>query len=326
MKTLLTILTSLALFAPVAGAAVLFGPETTTPPVPATSAAVETLKIIATLPTYGDLAQEIGGDLVDVTVICRPTQDMHLVGATPSLMARVQHADMVLYTGLDAEPWLDPMLRGSGNFNLLPGSSGAVTMSDGVQVKEVPSVLTRSEGDIHAYGNPHVWTDPLAVRVMAATLKDALVKALPNHATEIEARYKDFNDRLTKALVGWLTQYSRLKGKKVVTFHLSWPYFLDRFGIETVGTIEPKPRVAPTASHLQELIDTMKAEKVRVIIREPFQDPEATDFVARATGATVLELQTHPDGTPETQGIIAHFEHNLKELAAALDATEQGTR
>ena len=290
---------------------------------PANGPAVEPLKVIATLPTYGDLAKELGGEPVEVTVICRPTQDLHLVGATPSLMARVQDAQMLLYTGLDAEPWLDPMLRGSGNFNLLPGSPGAVTMSDGVQLKDVPDVLTRTEGDIHAYGNPHVWADPLAVRVMAANLKDALVKALPDHATELEARAKDFNDRITKALVGWLTDYSRLKGQKVVTFHKSWPYFLDRFGLVLAGTIEPKPRVAPTASHLEELIAAMKAQGVKLIIREPFQDPDATDFVARATGATVLELTTHP---PDGQGIIEHFDHNLRAIAEALDAAGGGTK
>ncbi len=344
MQTIPHVLASLALLAAPAGAApvpsqplpeqpvlsqrVVAQPVVAQPvrplPAPAQPAPtpIGTLKVIATLPTYGDLAKEVGGDLVDVTVVCRPTQDMHLVGITPSVMARVQHADLVLYTGLDAEAWLDPLLRGSGNLGLLPGSPGAVAMSDGIPVKEVPSVLSRAEGDIHAYGNPHVWTDPLAVRTMAATVRDAFSRALPAHAAEFEVRCKDFTDRMTRALIGWLTQYSRLKGRKVVTFHQSWPYFLERFGIELAGTIESKPRVAPTASHLNELIESMKAQHVKVIIREPFQDPEATEFVARATGATVLELQAHPDGTPETQGIIAHFEHNLAAIAAALDAAE----
>jgi ABC-type Zn uptake system ZnuABC Zn-binding protein ZnuA len=320
MKTLPSFLTFLALLAP--GAMATAAEPATHPVAPAATAQEEPLKVIATLPTYGDLAAEIGGELVDVTVVCRPTQDMHLVSITPSVMARVQHADMVLYTGLDAEPWLDPMLRGSGNFNILPGSPGAIAMSDGVPIKEVPAVLSRTQGDIHAYGNPHVWADPLAVRTMAATLRDALSRARPEHAAEFEARCKDFSERLTKALIGWLKDYSRLKGRKVVTYHPSWPYFLERFGIELAATIEPKPRVAPTASHLEQVIETMKAERVGVIIREPFQDPDATEFVARATGATVLELTTHPDGEPNGQAIIEHFERNLATLAAALDAAE----
>jgi len=312
-----TLLTCLALLAVAAVPATQPDAAAGSAPGPAPE---EPLKVIATLPTYGDLASEIGGDLVDVTVVCRPTQDMHLVSITPSVMARVQHADMVLYTGLDAEPWLDPMLRGSGNFNILPGSAGSVAMSDGIPIKDVPDVLSRAQGDIHAYGNPHVWADPLAVRTMAATLRDALSKARPEHAAEFEARCKAFTDRLTKALVGWLKDYGRLKGRKVVTYHPSWPYFLDRFGIGLAATIEPKPRVAPTASHLQEVIDVMKSGGVSVIIREPFQDPDATEFVRSATDATVLELTTHPDGEQNGQAIIDHFARNLAAVAAALDA------
>jgi zinc/manganese transport system substrate-binding protein len=287
-------------------------------PAPAVAAP---LKVIATTPTYGDLARDLGRELVDVVDLCRPAQDMHQVGATPSQMARMQHADLVLYTGLDAEPWLEPMLRSSGNLALLPGNRHVITMSDGIPIKEVPAELTRALGDIHAYGNPHVWSDPLAVRTMAERVRDALVESLPGHAEEINTRHKAFHDALTGKLVEWLTKYERLKGRPVVTYHKSWPYFLERFGIEVAGTVEPKPRVAPTASHLEKLVEMMKARGVKVIIREPFQAPEAADFLAERTGARVLELSTHPEiGTGDA--IIAHFEHDLAALAAALDAGE----
>ncbi|HZM01247.1 MAG TPA: metal ABC transporter substrate-binding protein [Planctomycetota bacterium] len=276
------------------------------------------LKVLATVPTYADLAQEIGGELVEVTTICRPGQDVHGVTATPSLVERIRDADLLLYTGLDLELWLDPMLRSSGNLDLLPGNPRAIEMSAGIQLKEVPSVVDRSKGDIHALGNPHVWTDPLAVRTMAGRVRDALTEALPDGRDQITARHKAFHDRLTAALVDWLTRYNGLKGRKVIVYHRSWAYFLDRFGLVEAGALEPKPRVAPTASHLSEIVETMKRDGVKVVIREPWQATDAAEFVAEATGAKVLELASHPEAGTAGDGILLQFEKNLDAIADAL--------
>lgn len=282
------------------------------------AAPAEPLAVIATLPTYADLAEEIGGELVAVTTICRPGQDVHAVSATPSLVERIRDADLLLYTGLDLELWLDPMLRSSGNLGLLPGSARAIEMSAGVKLKEVPASVDRSQGDIHAWGNPHVWTDPIAVRVMAGRVRDALIAALPAEKEAITARHKAFHDRLTAALVDWLTRYAPLKGQRVVVYHRSWSYFLERFGLVEAAALEPKPRVAPTASHLAEVIETMKHDAVRVILREPWQAPDAAEFVAQATGARVLELASHPEPQGGGQAILDHFEHSLARVAEAL--------
>jgi zinc/manganese transport system substrate-binding protein len=231
---------------------------------------------------------------------------------------RIRDADMLLYTGLDLEIWLDPMLRSSGNLDLLPGNPRAVEMSVGVKLKEVPSQVDRSKGDIHAMGNPHVWTDPIAVRVMADHVRDALVAALPDQKDAIEARAKAFHDQLTSKLVDWLTRYGPLKGQRVVVYHKSWAYFLDRFGLVEEDSLEPKPRVAPTASHLSEVIDAMKSDNVRVIIREPWQAPDAAEFVAEATGAKVLELVSHPEPRGGGKAILDNFDANLRQIADAL--------
>jgi zinc/manganese transport system substrate-binding protein len=284
------------------------------------------LKVIATVPTFGALAREIGGDLVDVSVLCRCGQDLHSVSATPSLMARVAGADLLFYAGLDAELWLEQMMRGAGNLDLLPGGSGAVDMSVGIRLKEVPTDISRRQGDIHAFGNPHYWTDPIAVRLCAKRVSDALIAALPRDGDAIRARYEAFNERFTKATIRWLTEYKGLKGKAVVTYHRSWPYFLDRFGVTRLDTVEPKPRVTPTASHLSALIESMQAADVTVIIREPYQSPDAAEFVAEAADAVVIEMTTHP-GCPEgTDDIIDHFDHNLAALAGALGVERETPR
>jgi zinc/manganese transport system substrate-binding protein len=278
----------------------------------------EPLRVVATMPTYAALAVEIGGDLVQVTTICRPTQDPHGVSGTPSLLERIRGADLLLYTGLDIELWLDQMLRASGNLDLLPGGAHAVEMSVGVHLKEVPSQVDRGKGDVHAFGNPHVWTDPINVRLMAEHVRDALVEALPEQRETIEARAAAFHDRLTSAIVGWLTRYAPLKGRKVVVYHKSWVYFLDRFGLVEAASLESKPRVAPTASHLAKVIDVVNSGDVRAVIREPWQAPDAADFVAEATGARALELCQHPDPQAGGEGILKNFDENLAALARAL--------
>jgi len=277
------------------------------------------LKVIATLPTYAELARTIGGDLVEVVPVCRPTQDIHAVAVTPAFMARVRDADVLFPTGLDAELWLEDLLRGSQNVDLLPNplNPRTVALIRGLELKQVPVQVSRRQGDLHAWGNTHAWADPLNVRAMAEKVRDALVDALPKHADAIRARHQAFHTELTQALVGWLTRFRGLAGEPVVVHHQSWIYFLDRFGIRQVGTLEPQPRVAPTASHLAELEQVMQDRDVQVVVREPFQPADAAEFISEATGARVLELSTHP-GFPEGTGILEHFEHNLEQLAAAL--------
>jgi len=303
------------LFAPLLLAALALGaggPGAAPPPQAAP------LKVIATVPTYALLAQEIGGDLVEVVTLVRPSQDMHAVSATPSIVGRARDADIVLHTGPDSEPWLEPLLRQSGNLDLLPGSRLSIGMADGVRLKEAPAVLSRSQGDVHALGNPHVWTDPLVVRALGQRVRDAFIAARPEAAETFTQRHAAFDRRLTEALVGWLTRYADLAGQPVVVYHQSWIYFLDRFGLVQAETVEPKPRVTPTASHLEAVVEAIDARDIGVVVREPYQSPDATDFLAQRTGIAVVELSTHP-GYPEgTDDIVAHFEWNLSRLAEAL--------
>lgn len=312
--TLLVAGGALAALAPASaqdGGAPLAAPAGGTPP-----AAQAPLRVIATVPAWGALAREIGGELVDVVELCRPTQDLHAVSATPALMGRVHDGELLLHTGLDAEPWLVPLLRGAGAVELLPGGAHAVDLSQGVPLKDVPVELSRREGDLHAHGNVHIWTDPLVIRGAAVRVRDALVERRPAQADVLQARWAAFHERLTRALIGWLADERHLKGTRVVVHHASWTYFLDRFGLVQAGTIEPKPRVAPTAAHLAQLAASMREQGVRVVVREPFQAPEAAEHVAAATGARVVVLSTHPaDGD-----LVAHFESLLDALTEAAHA------
>ncbi|MGQ0552687.1 MAG: metal ABC transporter substrate-binding protein [Planctomycetota bacterium] len=319
-----------ALSLPAAGQGASTAPEAQASPPPARTA--PTLRVVATVPAWGELAREIGGELVEVVVLCRPGQDLHTVSATPTLMARVRGADLVLATGLDAESWLEPMLAGAG---LALGSAKVVTLSEGVALKDVPAEVSRAQGDVHAYGNPHVWTDPVVIRQQAPRVLAALLAAAPaSEAEGLRARYADFQQRFGTALVRWLESYRGLRGTRVVSYHASWRYLFDRFGIEQVGTLEPKPRVAPTASHLAALVELMREREVKLILREPWNAPDAADFLAGQTGARVLELATHPgaersgaSGGPADAGsrgesLIEYYDRVLAALAAVLIPAE----
>lgn len=298
--------------------ALLALPAAAAPRAAAQEAAPDTLKVLATVPTFAALAREIGGPLVEVTVICRPGQDFHTVTPVPSLVERLRDAELLLYTGLDAELWLDPMLRASANIPLLPGSPRAIVMSNGIPLRDIPTQADRSQGDMHAFGNPHVWTDPLALRTMAAHVRDALVAALPGHAAEIRERHERAHREITAATISWLTRYKGLQGQKVVVYHRSWSYLLVRFGLVETGALEPKPRVPPTAGHLAQVIEQMQRDGTRVILREPWQAPEPADRVAEQVGATVVDISTHPDPAEGLADVLAHYEHMLAQLAQAL--------
>jgi zinc/manganese transport system substrate-binding protein len=276
------------------------------------------LRVLCTIPTYASLAHHIGGDLVETVVLCRPGQDLHQVTATPALMARARGAELLLQTGLDAEPWLEPLLRSSNNVHLLQGNPRSINLSQGIPLKQVPPVLSRSLGDQHAMGNPHVWTDPYHVRTMSEHVRDALMDALPKHAETIRANHATFHTKLTKALIGWLTEFQPLKGAPVVSYHQSWTYLIERLGLDDAGTLEPKPRVVPTVAHMENLVEAMNARGVTVIVSEPWQFPEPAEFVTERTQAKSLVISTHP-GYPEgTEDVLDHFDHNMKALKAML--------
>lgn len=277
------------------------------------------LKVLASIPTYGNLAEQIGGELVEVVTVCRPGQDLHAVTGTPSILARARDADLLLYTGYDAEAWLWDLMRGSGNGRLLPGQPGTIPLGAGMTLRNVPTFVSRDQGDVHAFGNPHLWTDPLNVRTMAVRVRDALIEALPDHAEALRARHAAFHRRLTVKLVEWLTAAKPHAGQQVVVYHWSWIYLLDRLGLVRAGAIEPKPRVTPTVADLERLVAMMREEHIRVVIREPYQHPRGSEYVCERTEATELLLSTHP-GFPEgTEDVIDHFDHVIGSILGALD-------
>ena len=253
------------------------------------------LDIVATTPDLGAIAREIGGDRVTVADLAKPTEDPHFVDAKPSLVVKLNHADAVIEGGAELElGWLPALLDNARNSKLDMGKPGRIIGSEGLALLEVPATLDRSRGDVHAAGNPHYMNDPLNGRVVAEHLCNAFSQLDPASAAYFHENLKKFDEQLDAKLAQWQAQLGPYKGRDVVSYHNYWPYFAQRFGLKMELFLEPKPGIPPTPAHLAEVITKMKADNVRVIVVQPYQNRKTAETVAGHTDALVLDFPGFP--------------------------------
>jgi zinc/manganese transport system substrate-binding protein len=278
------------------------------------------LNVVATTPDFAAVAKAIGGDQVEITTLARPTEDPHFVDAKPSLILKLNRAQILLEGGAELElGWLPPLLQGARNPRLAPGSPGRIECNQGVSMLEVPSQLDRSEGDIHAAGNPHYMTDPENARIVAGHLTEVFCQLDPKSAETYRVNLKDFSDRLTAKMAEWQKLLAPFQGRHVVAYHNSWPYFARRFGLKIEMFLEPKPGLPITPAHLAGIIARMKQEQARVIFVEPYLDRRTAESVARSTGAKVLDVAYLPGGIKGTEDdYLKWMDHLVASLAQAL--------
>ena len=283
-------------------------------------AADKRLNVVTTTADFGAIAREIGGDRVEVSVLAKPTEDPHFVDAKPSYSAKLAKADVLIEGGAELETgWLPPLIDGSRNSKLELGKPGHVLCAEGLALLEVPATLDRSQGDIHAMGNPHFMTDPLNARRVADRIATAFSAADPNQSAVYGERRDAFVKRLDERMTVWRKQMAPFQGRTVVAYHNSWPYFANRFGVKMDLFLEPKPGIPPTPAHLADIITRMKAERIGVIVVEPYQNRKTAEKVAAATGASIVEFAQFPGGVKGTEaGYIELIDHLVDSLAAAL--------
>jgi ABC-type Zn uptake system ZnuABC Zn-binding protein ZnuA len=233
---------------------------------------------------------------VAVSAIATPLQDPHFVDAKPSYILEASRADLFVLAGMDLEVGWEPLVReGSRNAAIQVGGPGYVDASAHVRKLAVPAGrVDRSRGDVHPYGNPHYWLDPLNAVPLTADIALALSRVDPRNAGLYNDRRQRFLVELDRRMASWRSRMAPLEGTPVVTYHESWEYFARRFGLELVGSLEPKPGIPPSPSHLAQLMDRMKARDVELILKEPYYEDENPELVARETGARVVELPNQP--------------------------------
>jgi zinc/manganese transport system substrate-binding protein len=277
------------------------------------------LNVVATLPDFGSLAREIGGDKVEVTVLAKPTEDPHFVDARPSFVVGLRTADALIEGGAELEiGWLPPLLQNARNPKIEAGKPGRVIAAEGLRLMNIPANATRAAGDVHALGNPHFMTDPIIAKAVAQHIAQSFSAIDPANAAVYDANNKKFEATINAKLQEWGAAMLPFKGQNVVAYHDSWVYFAHRFGLNIDIFLEPKPGIPPSPSHLVEVIAQMKAQKIKAIIVEPFHDRKIAEKVASATGAKVVEFAQFPGGMAGTDSYVKLIDTLVSRLAAAL--------
>src|SRR5436853_1176520 len=234
-------------------------------------AAQAKLNVVATLPDFGSLAREVGGDKIDIVVLAKATEDPHFVDARPSFVVSLRNADVLIDGGAELElGWLPPLLQNARNPKIEVGKPGRIETSQGIRLMNVPANVTRAAGDVHALGNPHFTVDPIIAKAVALHIAQSFSAVDPPNAAYYDANYKKFEATINAKLQEWGAAMLPFKGQSVVAYHDSWPYLAHRFGLNIDTFLEPKPGIPPSPSHLAEVIQKMKAEKIKAVIVEPF--------------------------------------------------------
>ena len=258
------------------------------------------IKVVTTTTVIADIVKNIGGDKVSVEYLCRGDQDPHFLEVLPSYMLKLRKADVVMKIGLDLEKWLPQLIDGSRNDNLR-----LVDLSVNIPKKEVPTTkVDASQGDVHPYGNPHYWLDPENAKIMADEIYDALVDISSQDADYFKNNLDKFKASIDSKLKEWTAKLSGIKQKNIITFHKSWAYFTDRFSLNVVGNVEPKPGIPPTPSHDAELIQQIKKGNIKIILMENYYSDSAPNHIAEATGVKVVKV---PNAVYGIEGIDSYI-------------------
>ena len=278
------------------------------------------LDVVATLPDYAAIAEEVGGREVKVTSLAAGTEDPHFVTPRPSYIRVLNRADMLIFGGADLEiGWLPPLVNNARNRDILPGGSGLINASRGIRLLEVQrGPIDRSQGHVHAAGNPHYSMDPANAKIIADQMAKAFGAKDPKHASDFSANANAFKQKLDAKLKEWESKLAPYQGTKVVTYHKNFEYFAARFGLTIVDQIEPKPGIEPTPGHIRELIPRMQQEGVKLILIEPSRSRRTPDQLANQTGAKVLTLPILVGGAEGTDTYLDWIDHLVNEIAGAL--------
>jgi zinc/manganese transport system substrate-binding protein len=319
---------------------------------PAT-AAPKQVSVVTTLNVLAAIAKAVGGDRVTVLALAKPTQDPHTLVAKPTYKLAAKNADLFIELGLELDKWGSAVTDASGNPDIQTGQKGRVVASEGIETKELPATLSKAWGDIHPSGNPHVWLDPVNAKQLAKNIVAGLVRVDPGSKAVYEANLKAFDGKIDDALYGhalveeygasklerlsrrnelidylkakntygklggWLKKAEPLRGLKIITYHKTWKYFCDRFGIEIRGEIEEKPGIPPSQDYLAALIKKVKAEGIKVLFIDTIYPVKDGQYIAGKTEAKIVASPIDVGGAPGTDDYFALINTLVDRVVAA---------
>ncbi len=271
------------------------------------------VRVVTSTTDLADIVKTIGGDRVTVTSIARGNQDPHYVEVLPSYMIKVRKADLYFMVGMELDLWAQQIIDGSRNRKIV-----VVDCSMEINKMEIPTgTVDASMGDIHRFGNPHYWLDPQNGKRIASLIAQKLSNAAPKSSELFYQNLDAFNLQLDNAIIDWEKRFVNLRGKKLIYYHNSWPYFSNRFGLDTVGFLEPKPGITPSPSKLNQIIQLIETETIQVIASETYFSDRAPKFIASKTGVKTVQLAQSVGALTDADSYINLFETNLNLLIKA---------
>ena len=282
------------------------------------------LTVVTTTEDLASIGREVGGDRVTIESIARGYQDPHFVEAKPSFILKLQRADLLVAVGRELEiGWLPPLIQQSRNGKIQPGAAGYLDASLGATILEIPTgQITRAMGDVHPLGNPHYWLDPENGKRIAKQIADKLSELRPNDRPYFQQQLESFTSRLDAAEKRWLAAVAPYKGTKVVTYHRSFPNFSERFGLDIIGYVEPRPGIPPTPQHTLDLMNEMKRQNVKLMLIEPYFDLKTPNAIGRDTGAQVLVMPPSVGGNKDVTDYFKLFDYDIMLLVDAIKKTK----
>lgn len=283
------------------------------------AAAADKVRVVTTLTDLRALTEAVGGDLVEVDSLARGNQNPHDLEVRPSLMVKVRRADLLVINGLEGDAWVEAVVRGASNPRVLPGAPGRIDASEGVMVLEVPKTrVDRSMGDVHPLGNPHYSLDPGMAPVITTNILNGLVRAAPQHRAAFERNREAFLSLLEPALARWTAALAPVRGARVVVEHGIFTYLLARFGLVQAATIEERPGIPATPTHVAKLIQQIKEERIKAILTVPWGDRKLAARIGDEAGARVVALAPAVGGLKGADTYLSTVDYNVTALATAL--------
>jgi zinc/manganese transport system substrate-binding protein len=275
-----------------------------------------TIKAVASTSDLANIAGIVGGDNVTIDFIVRGEQNPHYIEVKPSYMMKLRNADLFFVVGMQLELWSSQIVDGSRNTKLR-----IVDCSGSIHKLEVPATkVDASGGDVHPYGNPHYWLDPENAKIVADEMCAAFTELDPAHAVAFSTNLRTFKASVDEKLVDWKRRMAPFNGRKLVTYHSSFSYFADRFGLVVAAYVEPKPGISPSPSHTVELIQRMKKEDIRIIGLEQYFEENVPQQIAQAAGARVVHLSTSVGGRDGTDSYLSLIEYDVQQIEKAFGA------
>ena len=277
------------------------------------------IKVVTTTTDLKSITELIGGNKVSVSSIATGYQNPHFVDPKPSYIIGLSKADLFVTVGLDLETgWSPQLVASSRNTKIQKGAAGYVDASIGIGLLQVPTSANRAEGDIHIYGNPHYWLDPLNGKVIARNIANGLERIDPSNKSIYEANLQAFYKKIEDKMKEWKAKMAPFKGSKIIAYHNEWVYFETRFGLDVVDFMEPKPGIPPSPSQLVKVIKEIKADNIKVIISSPYFTTSSSDVVSKQTGAKELTLATSVGGFESIKNYFDLFDYDINQLTTVL--------